>query len=218
MPSKVLAGMEWASKNLDSQTFYASADDDFLVDLGRFTSMFGETLRNASIERNQFIKNQTTAINLKPCKENRNCSLYQSNRTDLDPVPIFCLFRRGDREPVNRKKGSKWFVSHKVYKSDIYPRYCHGGMYVMSMTLLNLLLNASYNAPILRLDDVWITGILRQRAGIPDYLVANLEPTAFHYGPKEIKHDLYEIMTRDWQPMLGNLTNSYRNDMCKCEL
>lgn len=225
MPLKVLAGMEWASRNLPPNVHYGSADDDFLVDVGRFTAYYASVTANTSAERQIFIRNQTAdprrvkAERWRPCAPGTPGCMERplTNRTDLDPVPIMCLFRRGDREQVNRKKGSKWFVSRKVYALDEYPRYCHGGMYLMPLLLSNILLHASHTAPILRLDDVWLTGILRERAGIPDYMVADLEPLALHYGPRERRQDLYKVMEHDWAPMLANMTRDHPHT-CKCRL
>lgn len=222
MPSKVLAGMEWARDNLPKDMWVGSADDDFLVDMTRFTKQYNNIITNTTIARKKFI---TDRIQYSGKQRLSECPPYfpfclegMQNRTNLQTVPMICLFRRGELEEVNRQQGSKWFVSRNKYSHDVYPRYCHGGFYIMPLELSNELLTASYTAPMLRLDDVWITGILRLRAGIPDYLVQGIDFLAEHYGPREKKENMVPRMQRDWINIYGNMTSQSSNKICKCSL
>jgi len=222
MPSKVLAGMEWARDNLPDDVWIGSADDDFLVDMTRFTKLYDTIITNTTEERKKFIVDKlqySAKQHLSECPEDFPfCLEKMQNRTNLKNDPMICLFRLGQLEEVNRQQGSKWFVSRSKYSHDVYPRYCHGGFYMMPLQLSNELLAASYNAPMLRLDDVWITGILRLRAGIPDYLVQGIDFLAEHYGPRVKKENMIPLMQHDWMSIYGNMTSQSSNRICKCSL
>lgn len=180
MPFKVLSAMEWASANLSNDTLYASADDDFEIDL------------------KPFIQNMTV--------------LVQDFQKNAENFPIVCLFVRGIKEPPMRFQG-KWMVSYKEYKKNVYPTYCHGGMYVMQVPLARNLWNASRTAPMLRLDDVWITGILRTRINFPDKLVYVMPEVARHF------ETVNNITTLRMQNLWRNFTTSIDNSsVCTCTL
>ena len=184
MPFKVLAGMEWASQHLSEDTFYASADDDFLIDLHLF------------VEKMNSIVNK-----------------YQNtNRTQF---PIICLFRRGIDEIAVRVRSSKWYVSYNEYHKSFYPPYCHGGMYVTSQPVAMRLWNVSRTAPMLRLDDVWITGILRRRMNFSDELVYKFDDVTTHFGTVS---DIVKVrMDKTWQTIEETIKNT-TSDICRCAL
>ena len=198
MPYKVVAGMEWASAHLGNEVFYASADDDFLVDLVSFTGRF-----------DKMMKDETTDTVKPPLPVATN------PLPDRTP-PIMCLFMTGDRECVDRK--TKWKILREEWSSTVYPRYCHGGMYVMPMSITAALLQNSYSAPVLRFDDVWITGVLRRRARIGDHLVMNMEAVATHYGESETERSMMDIMAGDWKRSFESMVQNGRNEFCTLEL
>jgi len=184
MPFKVLAGMEWASKHLSEDTFYASADDDFLIDLHEFV-------------------------------EKMNSVIYQFQNKSRTNFPVICLFKRGIDELAVRVRSSKWYVSYNEYRKTFYPPYCHGGMYVMSLPVAMRLWNESRTAPMLRLDDVWITGILRRRMNFSDELLYNFDDVTTHFGTVS---DAVQIrMDRKWQEIETTFKN-LTSDMCRCTL
>ena len=181
MPFKVLAGMEWASRHLTDDMYYASADDDFLI------------------YQNLFAKNMTAIRNE-----------YQNNQTSF---PILCLFKRGVNENAVRIRASKWYVTYNEYKRSLYPVYCHGGMYAMSMPVVTQLWNESRTAPMLRLDDVWITGILRKRMNFSDELLYSLPHVTRHFGTVS---DLIKTrMDKEWTKIKTSLENE---TTCTCTL
>ncbi|ROT70701.1 hypothetical protein C7M84_011000 [Penaeus vannamei] len=63
-------------------------------------------------------------------------------------------------------RSGKWAVSRQEYPSDKYPAFCSGEAWVLPTALLPRLLEASKSAPFLWVDDVYVTGILAQYAGI----------------------------------------------------
>nr|CAB3224819.1 Not3 protein [Phallusia mammillata] len=182
MPYKVLAGMEWASKHLPSNTLYASADDDFLIDIRKMTHSIQEVMLNAT-------------------------KRYNST------LPIMCMFIKGLEEKPLRVQGWKWYVSYDEYRPNIYPPYCHGGMYVMSLPLAKDLYNTSLVAPMLRLDDVWITGILRRRLNFSDHLVLKMPEVTKHFG--SVNDAVRAAMSKKWDEMKRTFENTTQ---CQCTL
>ena len=176
--------MEWAGKYLSEDAFYASADDDFLIDLNQFVEKMNVVIKN----------------------------FQGTNRTDF---PIVCLFIRGEEELAVRTRSSKWFVSHNEYKKTFYPPYCHGGMYVMSLPVAMKLWNTSRTAPMLRLDDVWITGILRRRMNFSDNLVYSFQNVTTHFGT--VSDTVRRKMDEKWLDIEAAAENSNSN-ICKCML
>ena len=181
MPTKVLAGMQWAAENLRPGHFYASADDDFFVDVAAFTERY-ERLAARGLTAGE---------------------------------PIMCLFRRGDWELVDRV--DKWKISVQDYPSSIYPRYCHGGMYVMSVAVASRLLAEARRSPVLPFDDVWLTGIVRHRAGIDEQRVIDMEPVAVHYGGKRgrTEEQMQDAVDADWTCSYAKMLANEKNFICK---
>ncbi|XP_047476434.1 beta-1,3-galactosyltransferase 5-like [Penaeus chinensis] len=60
----------------------------------------------------------------------------------------------------------KWAVAREEFPSDEYPAFCSGHVWVLPTPLLPRLLEASKSAPFLWVDDVYVTGVLAQYAGI----------------------------------------------------
>lgn len=151
---KTLSGMEWISKNLPDDWLYSSMDDDFMIHVMKARDVINEAWKQATDER-------------------------------WGEFPILCMYRRGEDEiPVRDPKGiyKKWYINETIYKWHVFPAYCHGGMYTTSVRVSNDLYEISRVFPDLYLDDVWITGILRHKMGMPDDMI--IEPDvelAIHY-------------------------------------
>lgn len=195
MPYKVLAGMEWATEKLSRDNLYSSADDDFLVDMDMLVSNIHQ-LVNQSKWNTQY--NATNFTNPD----------YRYN------IPIMCMFVKGADEKPTRQLGYKWYVSYREYKLDTYPPYCHGGMYVMSMPTATAIWQVSRTAPMLRLDDVWITGILRRRTNISDEQVYKMPKITTHFGT--VSDEVRLSMSDHWQNMTKLLHHNCT--YCTCML
>ncbi|RWS10510.1 beta-1:3-galactosyltransferase 2-like protein [Dinothrombium tinctorium] len=78
---------------------------------------------------------------------------------------IFGLIYRN--AAVNRSRFSKWFVPKSVYRANRYPSYATGAVYMFTGDAIEPLLNACVNdLNPLYIDDVYITGIVAQKAGV----------------------------------------------------
>ncbi|CAF2108510.1 unnamed protein product [Rotaria magnacalcarata] len=74
-------------------------------------------------------------------------------------------------------RGDRWAVTRMEYKPNTYPPYTFGVGYLFSNSSCQRLLNAANqpNHQIVRIGDAYITGILRDLAGIPFYDFHDLE-------------------------------------------
>ena len=74
-------------------------------------------------------------------------------------------------------RADKWAVTKLEYPLSIYPPYTFGIGYLFSNRSCQRLIDAANHSDhqIIRIGDAYITGILRQSAGIPFYDLNNLE-------------------------------------------
>lgn len=73
------------------------------------------------------------------------------------------LFRKAkpDRNPT-----SKWYVPKSQFTGTVFPDYLSGTAYTMTRDSVDLLYNASLETPFLVMEDVYITGLCAQLAGV----------------------------------------------------
>ena len=84
------------------------------------------------------------------------------NRNNL----IYC--RKAIRIPLREKSiSNKWFVSKDQYPYKRYPRFCQGFAVIFSSDVAERLYNISLVTKPFWIDDVWMTGILRDKLYIP---------------------------------------------------
>ena len=133
VPEKVLAGMRWAT-GLPINWLYASIDDDLYVNHNRLVSYFNKLIT-------------------KYIRKNGRINFYK--------IPIVCVYSYQERDFPSRDIKSKWYVSKKDYPGLYWPKYCRGGMYTANIYMVKNLLKVSTKVPLLQMDDVWITGLMR---------------------------------------------------------
>ncbi|CAG2169307.1 unnamed protein product [Oppiella nova] len=71
-----------------------------------------------------------------------------------------------------RNANSNWYMPSNVYPLERYPPYLLGAAYVMSTDIIDKLYRFAMNAsilPVLRIDDLYLTGFVSQTAGIDRY-------------------------------------------------
>ena len=64
--------------------------------------------------------------------------------------------------PIVRREG-KWDMSHEDYPGDQYPLGCVGWCFAMSRDVMNELYFMALDTPLIHLEDVSTTGILREK-------------------------------------------------------
>lgn len=131
--------------------------------------------------------------------------------------PIICTFDWRDEAKPFRTKISKWYVSKEEYPFEVYPKFCLGGMYAATVDLVRRLWNESQYSTPMRVDDVWITGLLRERLRFSKKLmIMPSPPAAFHMwgfaGGKKTE-STREFMKKDWEKVYNNFRNK---SLCYC--
>lgn len=69
------------------------------------------------------------------------------------------------RPRVYRDQANKWSVSRAQWADEFYPPYLSGGLYMVTRDVAQQLLQQSSSQPFFWIDDVYVTGILAERAG-----------------------------------------------------
>ncbi|CAN7989056.1 unnamed protein product, partial [Ixodes hexagonus] len=67
---------------------------------------------------------------------------------------------------VQRVKSSKYYVPHTMYPNSRFPSFLNGPAYLMSGDSPRILANGSKSVPYLPLEDVFLTGIVADSAGL----------------------------------------------------
>ncbi|GBO39033.1 hypothetical protein AVEN_268364-1 [Araneus ventricosus] len=76
--------------------------------------------------------------------------------------------------PVIRTNHSKWYLSEEKYGESIYPNYCSGSAYIINSVVLDAILGLSnHTIPLVPAEDVHITGVLAQKAGVGHVQISN---------------------------------------------
>ncbi|CAK8692952.1 unnamed protein product [Clavelina lepadiformis] len=85
--------------------------------------------------------------------------------------PIICTYETRESGHPIRDKRHKNFISVQDYSEPNWPKFCLGGFYTTSVRVIRQLWEASLTSKRINTDDVFITGILRQKIGMPDEMV-----------------------------------------------
>ncbi|XP_076822332.1 beta-1,3-galactosyltransferase 5-like [Clavelina lepadiformis] len=156
-------------------------------------------------------------VNLGKLQESVEENLRNMIELSLPMFPIICGFTRGANEKPIRQEGYKWTVALDVYKWPDYPPYCHGGLYTTSVAVVEDLFHASRTEKTFHLDDVWITGVLRHKIGMPDtMLVKAKDGTGLHYSGYrgKQKDGVRNFMKEEWEDCI-KLFNTTKI-LCTC--
>ena len=175
--------MQWAAENLEDKDFYSSCDDDMLVNLGGIQDHIDHYI--------------------------------EENSTKHWPeFPIICSYEIRNRiETPNRDVHNKNYVSEIQFKWPQWPGFCAGGMYTTSVSVARQLFEISRTqSPLLNVDDVWITGILRTFLGLPEsMLIKPEEALASHLGFLRSKKPSYLLFL--WKEIFLKFKSK---PFCKC--
>ena len=91
-------------------------------------------------------------------------NLYSFVQSNTNPDLLIGHFQTGV-VPI-RDPASKWFAPRYLFQEDTYPDYLSGGAYVMHYSVVQRLYHASLDTPFMHIEDVFVTGVLRQKIGI----------------------------------------------------
>ena len=130
--------------------------------------------------------------------------------------PIICSYEaRLDSSPT-RDKHSKYYTSKEEYKWPYWPDFCLGGAYTTNVGVVRQLWNASKEVKPLKMDDVWITGVLREKIGMPRQYIRQLDKSVAHHYTgfhTERNKSNREKMLKEW----NSLQNKFEKlTKCSC--
>lgn len=111
-------------------------------------------------------------------------TINQKSRVDTSDDPfLLCPWKNPRNARVTRR--GPWAVSIDKYPGSHWPTYCGGACYMVNWSAASKLYDASttlqddVDVPI---EDAFVTGILRKRAGLPAY---NTRPLCAHHFKKD---------------------------------
>ena len=123
-------------------------------------------------------------------------------------MPIICMYDlwsyKGtpDRDPL-----SKYYVSWQQYNGTKWPKFCPGGTYTISIDIAKQMYKASRYVPLLPVDDVWLTGIIRQKIYYYDSMVVAAKPrAAVHFMGFYLKMNEKKFR-KDWNDNFSHITS-----------
>jgi len=93
-----------------------------------------------------------------------------NTKSHLPCFPFICIFKMTSKW-VFRDPKSKYYVPFDEYPDTYWPRGCNGGFYTTNVAMVTKIWGRANEERIIRMDDIWITGILRKKCGIPDSCV-----------------------------------------------
>nr|XP_039270522.1 lactosylceramide 1,3-N-acetyl-beta-D-glucosaminyltransferase A-like [Styela clava] len=144
-------------------------------------------------------------------------------------LPIMCIYAYRKAEEINRKRGSPWYISPEQYAAKNWPPYCRGGWYTMPTETASKLYEISRTTPFLKLDDVWITGIIRlimnDRENKPVPPGSHVSEYGITFAPladrtnNQLYYNQYEndlgkvIVSHTWSGNYGLFAHSIENDI-----
>lgn len=134
-----------------------------------------------------------------------------------------------NKKPI-RSQRSKWYLGHCEYPKRRLPLFLAGPAYILHRKVLEPLFITALELPLIHLEDVFLTGIVAEKLGIPrvnDRRIVNTRPTfskpcllrgyiAVHeYSPDEIVDLWTKLVTQNstkncgWFDKLMQLISSH---------
>ncbi|GFO10808.1 beta-1,3-galactosyltransferase 1-like [Plakobranchus ocellatus] len=139
--------------------------------------------------------------------------LLSKLRAQFDKGPLFLIgIVHPDSKPF-RDKGHKWFVAPSEYRHKKYPNYVSGTAYAMTTSAaMRLFVESLYVRP-LYLEDVYVTGILADKASVPrisetEFSAQKFDPTGCNFkgrisGHRNTPDDIMKIHRELFDPDLS---------------
>ncbi|XP_052865009.1 uncharacterized protein LOC128271490 [Anopheles cruzii] len=150
---KTIMMLKWVTNNCDGKVkFLMKCDDDTFVNVPNLVQvLLGGTvpLYKAAIS---FYDTGSVAV-----KSTKN-RLVEGHH--LLTGFLFC-----EAKPIG-DTSSKWYSPTYMYNREVYPNYLSGTAYLMNFEAAKLLYRTSLSTPIFHLEDVYLTGIVADRAKV----------------------------------------------------
>ena len=144
-----------------------------------------------------------------------NWNIKNTERRKWPLFPFICVF--GIAKPhIVRVTYNKYFVPYDEFSWDAWPRSCLGGFYSSQVATISKVWDQSKNEILVRMDDVWVTGVLRLKIGMPDYAVIDPETKAAHhfygFNGKGSPRD-HDFMENEWKNYYNSIS---KREHCFC--
>ncbi|KAG7312625.1 hypothetical protein JYU34_000942 [Plutella xylostella] len=117
-----------------------------------------------------------------------------------------------ERISPQRSLRSKYYLSPRQYPSNVFPDYAIGGAYLMTTDVAGELLQAAGQEPYLRLEDVFVTGVLASKLKIKRQNAAEFYNKQVPYLPCNVQKRISIHMVRYhkqfdlWRKLLDGTT------------
>nr|CAG4640903.1 EOG090X07AW [Eulimnadia texana] len=134
---KHIMALKWAQNYCSSVDYIVKVDDDVFVNV----NLLSKYLQNLEEVDNVSSAEEKTKKNFILCDVEENAYAKRSYR-------------------------SKWRLSYSEYRPYKYPAYCNGWGIIYSAGSIPRLLNQTEKVPFVWIDDVYVTGLLAEKAGI----------------------------------------------------
>jgi hypothetical protein len=83
-----------------------------------------------------------------------------------------------------RNPDSKYYISTDQYPEALYPAFVTGPSYLVSKPAVTQLFNEALTQPFIHLEDVYITGVIAEKCGIPRRLAVEFKNNAVRIPAK----------------------------------
>ena len=145
---KSLCILQWVTQHCSTATYLLKADSDMYVNV----PLLVQALESATRSR----------------RKTRHVTAGTDNKGNGDDDVMFILgsANRGGVRPI-RSSGHKWFVPRDEFPARSYPPYVDGGgAYAMTSSAAAAIRGVSPYVDLVRLEDVYVTGLCAGRAGV----------------------------------------------------
>jgi hypothetical protein len=179
---KSLLGLHWVNEFCAETRFVLKVDDDVYVNLRTiiinllYTGSISENISQPDIKRNNRI--------------NTLCESFAEIKDNLSFVKGHGLVGTVNRKSRVMRYGL-WGIEHKEHPEEFYPDYCSGNMYLLNITVVELLLKASYlyhdssSVPVNENNSVSLSQQMRfvpfEDVFVTGYLARNIGVTCYHH-------------------------------------
>ena len=90
--------------------------------------------------------------------------------------PIVCMMKKIMYDTPQRLSGRKNFLSMDKFEWPFWPDYCATSLFACNTQIAGDLWQASRTGPVYDATDAYVTGILRQRIGLPRQMLLEAKP------------------------------------------
>ena len=156
---KHMMGLSWAITYCPQAKLVLKQDDDILVDYYQISQL----------AHMKPIRAEEPSWNI------QRMLFSSSNHFGKDK---FILGKSLNSMKVIRDRNSKWFVQKSEYPADVYPSFVSGWGYLTTVEAIRSMLERSSPKEYFWIDDVFVTGTLRNRA---DVTILDMSSIFTHY-------------------------------------